>query len=173
MTDIALTEAAQIISSLGQFDAQIQASLQGRQTIQQLLEQTDPDKVQLIAISQQLEGDLDGFAMLLLDDESSMLFIRQLLNEPARLRELTEMEEEALSEVGNIMINCCLSNYMQLLKGRVGSHLPQVTRGHFSQILKTFVADDKAAFRVDIQIEGPASSYQGMLIWTDLKVPGI
>jgi chemotaxis protein CheY-P-specific phosphatase CheC len=48
------------------------------------------------------------------------------------------MEKEALTEIGNILINSCISNYSQLCGQVAGSQLPMLNRGLLMQLLMFF-----------------------------------
>lgn len=170
MTDIALLEAAHIVSSLGHLEVQINAISLGYDDQQKMAKLFEKTTTELVAVSQALEGDVSGHAIFLMNEDSTMTLVRELLNETVLLRELTEMEEEALSEVGNIIINSCLSNYMQLIKGKVGSQLPMITRGHISQLLKSYVGEIKPLpmFNIELSIQTRHNHYSGYLLLTQL-----
>lgn len=168
MSDHALAEASGIISTITRVKIQIDLASQGLIDLQQAILLFDESEPQLVAISQRLEGIVNGHALFLLKDDLSMLLIRELLKENARLRELTEMEEEALCEIGNIIINSCLSNYMEMFKGRVQSHLPRLSRAHYSHLLQGYSDEiiDSGLFYLGLRIVTPSQAIDACLLWT-------
>lgn len=168
MSDHALAEASGIISTITRVKIQIDLASQGLIDLQQAILLFDESEPQLVAISQKLEGIVNGHALFLLKDDLSMLLIRELLKENARLRELTEMEEEALCEIGNIIINSCLSNYMEMFKGRVHSHLPRLSRAHYSHLLQGYSDEiiDSGLFYLGLRIVTPSQVFDACLLWT-------
>lgn len=171
MTGHALAEAAGILSTISHTETRLSVVSMGTIGMEEapaLFDETEP---QMIAVSQRLEGIIKGHAIFMLNDDRSLILIRELLNEHAQLRELTEMEEEALAEVGNIIINRCLSNYTEILKGRVSCQLPLLTRGHYAQLLQEFsddIADDEL-FYIHLSIQTTLQAYSAYLLWTRLS----
>lgn len=168
MTEHALAEASGIISSVTRVDTQIEIVSQGLLDLQQAVQLFDESEPQVVAVSQQLDGIMNGHAIFMLKDDLSMDLIRELLKEKARLKELTEMEEEALSEIGNIIINSCLSNYADVLKGKVNSHLPILTRAHFSQLLQRYAEEilEHHFFSLVLNIVTPKQNSKACILWT-------
>lgn len=168
MSDHALAEASGIISSITRIKIQIKLESQGVIDLQQAVLLFDESEPQLVAVGQQLEGIVKGHALFLLKDDLSMELIRELLKENARLRDLTEMEEEALSEIGNIIINSCLSNYAELFNGRLHSHLPRLSRGHYSHLLQAYSDEiiDAGLFYLGLRIITPSQTIDAWLLWT-------
>lgn len=171
MSDHALVEASGVISSITKVKVQIEVVSQGYLDLQQTLKLFDEAEPLTVAVSQQLEGAINGHAIFLLKDDFCMPLMRELLKENARLRELTEMEEEALLEVGNIIINSCLSNYAGMLNSRLGAHLPQFTRVHYSQLLQSYAneIEGSGVFCVSLRIVTPAQIANASILWTGLS----
>jgi chemotaxis protein CheC len=171
MTDMAILEAASIVSSLSQCETHISVASSGSKNRHQTLELLAKDGTEVVAVSQTLQGAIGGHAILLLNENSGLKLIRDLLNEKAPLRELTEMEEEVLTEIGNIIINSCLSNYAQMVKGDIGSQLPVLTRGDSRHLLNIFLDEMKGSglFFIELKIDTGRHVYTGHLLWTRLS----
>lgn len=167
MSDHALAEASGIITSITQVKTQVDVVAQSLIDLQQAVLLFDESEPQMVAVSQQLEGIMDGHAIFMLKDDLSMALIRELLKEKASLRELTEMEEEALSEIGNVIINSCLSNYAEMFKGRVNSRLPFLSRGHYAQLLQGYSEEipDQGLFYLGLRIVTPSQVCDACILW--------
>ncbi|MDJ0881369.1 MAG: hypothetical protein QNJ56_06925 [Gammaproteobacteria bacterium] len=170
MTELGLQEAADMVSSLGQVNLVIKAVSVNYQDHQKVINILDDSVTELVAIGQSLEGDIEGQALFLMHEEACRSMIRELLNERALLRELTEMEEEALTEIGNIILNSCLSNYLQLFKGKVVSQLPTISKWHIKQLLSVFFEKNKrnVVMMVEISLESKYHQYSGYLLFNEL-----
>jgi chemotaxis protein CheC len=168
MTGQGLALAESVISSMNQLEVSLKIiayGMIGIDFIQKLFDQNDPE---VVTVSQRLQGDITGHALFMLSHENGMQLMRGLLKENARLRDLTEMEEEALLELGNIIINSCLASYLKLYKGKLSSDLPSLERDHYAQVMNEYRSEisGDALFYTQIQIEFMDKSFQGCLFWT-------
>jgi chemotaxis protein CheY-P-specific phosphatase CheC len=171
MSDHALVEASDIISSITGVRLQVEVVFQGYMDLPQMLRLFDESEPLTVAVSQKLQGVLNGHAILLLKDDACLPLVRELLMEKARLRELTEMEEEGLLEIANIIINSCSSHYAEMLNGRVESHLPDLLRLHYSQLLQLYAHEiqDTGIFCIGLRIVTPAQVTNANILWTGLS----
>ena len=89
----------------------------------------------LVAVSEAFEGALTGAALLVFPEDHCHGLVRAVLPHMADLDEIIEMEQEALSEIGNILINSCLSTLANMLRQRITTSLPRVVYGGAMDIL--------------------------------------
>lgn len=91
----------------------------------------------IAAVRQHFQGPFWGDAILLFPQEKSLELVRILLREEnIPLETLTELERDALTEVGNIILNCCLSSLGDMLHYEVTSHLPIFITGTATEVLE-------------------------------------
>jgi chemotaxis protein CheC len=168
MTTEGLAMAASVVSSITHVDTELKIFSYGMIGLDYLYKLFDQPEPEVIAISQLLQGAMQGHVLLMMNHEIGMQVMRGLLRENARLRELTEMEEEALLELGNIIINSCLCSYLKLNKSRLISHLPRLDRGHYSQIMNEYRSEilDDEMFFTQIQVTFSDKNYLVCLLWT-------
>jgi chemotaxis protein CheC len=76
-------------------------------------------------IHQVFQGPMDGDALLLLDYESALTLTALLTNEPPVDR-LDSSAREVLTEVGNILLNACLSMFGDLLHVHLAFSVPRL-----------------------------------------------
>lgn len=167
----ALTEAEAAITELTQCETRIDLQSLGMIDVHDAVGLFNEREADMIAVSQALNGVINGHGIFVINESRSMVWLRQLLNEKARLKELTQMEEESLGELGNIILNSCLGNYLDMLKGVVTSQLPQLNRGHYTQLLQGFLQEigDEDIFYVNINISSGDISCQACMLWTGLS----
>jgi chemotaxis protein CheC len=67
---------------------------------------------------------LDGGAMLVFTEQEGLRLVARLLDSPFPLPKLAEAEAEALSEVGNIILNACLAQIADALQIYLETSLP-------------------------------------------------
>ena len=84
----------------------------------------------LVAVHQVFEGDITGRALLIFPETKSLELVRAVTGGELPLEDIIELEQEALAETGNIILNGCLSTIANLLKRSLKMSLPEVLRGH-------------------------------------------
>lgn len=76
------------------------------------------------AVSQSFDGPFKGEAMLVFPEERSLELVRSLLKVDVPLNTLTDLEQEALMEVGNIILNACLGSISNVLGEPINCSMP-------------------------------------------------
>ncbi len=69
----------------------------------------------LVAIRQNFHGELTGTSLLLFPGAESLELVRTLLGEKMPLTALTELEQETLLDVGNVILNAFLVSFTQMM----------------------------------------------------------
>lgn len=87
----------------------------------------------LIAVHQIFEGDITGRALLIFPEPKSLELVRAITRNQLSLEDILELEQEALAETGNIILNGCLSTIANLLQRNLRISLPEVLRGEGSE----------------------------------------
>lgn len=168
MTEHALSEASGILSAVCQNELHIKLldiKVLDASCYQSLFEK--PDTL-VYVVSQLVQTNNVGQFLFVIEDDVCKNFMRQLLHEQARLRELTELEEEAFMEVGNIVINKCINNYAQILNQDLGSHLPSLTSGTISTLMQQVIMEQESSdfLYVKLQMVSAKSQDSAYLLWT-------
>lgn len=76
-------------------------------------------------VTQEFTNDMNAKAMLLFSEESILFIMRQIMGEELDDEMLQELEDETLCELGNIMINACISSLADAVGKPIPSSLPQ------------------------------------------------
>jgi len=93
------------------------------------------------AIKQRFEGALSGEAILLFPQDKSLELVRVMMkNDALPLHVLTELEGDALTEVGNIILNSCLGSLANMLTQELNSELPIFISGSAIEVLNACIA---------------------------------
>ncbi|HZO23049.1 MAG TPA: chemotaxis protein CheX [Steroidobacteraceae bacterium] len=83
----------------------------------------------LVAVHQDFEGAISGRAFLIFPEARSMELVRAVVGGDLSLEEITELEQEALAETGNILLNGCLGTIANNLERSLRISLPEVVHG--------------------------------------------
>ncbi|MEH6476938.1 MAG: chemotaxis protein CheX [Sneathiella sp.] len=80
-------------------------------------------------VFQDFKGSVVGRSALLFPIQKSFNLVKALLKDMANDDEMTEMEQEALSEVGNVILNACIATMVDTLGLEIEVEIPQYIRG--------------------------------------------
>src|SRR6201985_1741651 len=83
----------------------------------------------LVAVHQVFEGDITGRALLIFPEKKSLELVRAITGGELPLEDIIELEQEALAETGNILLNSCLATIANMLHRSLKMSLPEVLRG--------------------------------------------
>ena len=99
----------------------------------------EKDVSRLVGVHQDFEGDIRGRALLIFPEKKSIELVRAVVGGDLSLEEIVELEQEALAETGNVLLNGCLSTIANHLGRSLKISLPEVIYGEGSDF---FAATD-------------------------------
>lgn len=117
----------------------------------------------LVAIHQDFEGDIRGRALLIFPEARSMELIRALVGSELSLDDIIELEQEALAETGNILLNGCLSTIANSLQRNLKISLPEVIRGEGADFFRANSDGHQAVLFIYINFAVKQRDIQGFL----------
>ncbi|KXJ56391.1 MAG: chemotaxis protein CheC [Thalassospira sp. Nap_22] len=97
------------------------------------------------AVSQSFHGPFTGEAMLVFPEFRSLELVRSLLKVDVPLDTLTDLEQEALMEVGNIILNACLGSISNVLGEPINCSMPTFRKRETRALLDDDTAGGSAA----------------------------
>jgi chemotaxis protein CheC len=83
----------------------------------------------LVAVQQSFEGPFSGRALLIFPEAQSLELVRSIVGAEHSLEDIIDLEQEALAETGNIILNACLATIANVLRRTMRMSLPSVVRG--------------------------------------------
>lgn len=98
-----------------------------RKSAASLIGQRESEK--LVAIQQHFEGPFSGRALLIFPESNGLSLVRAIVGDEMGEADLADMEEEALAETGNVILNGCLGSMGNMLQHTLKMSLPHVRRG--------------------------------------------
>jgi chemotaxis protein CheC len=98
-----------------------------REAAAKLVERGESPK--LVAVQQSFEGPFSGRALLIFPQAQSLELVRSIVGDEHSLEDVIDLEQEALAETGNIILNSCLATMANVLRRTMRMSLPAVIRG--------------------------------------------
>jgi chemotaxis protein CheC len=83
----------------------------------------------LVAVQQSFEGPFSGRALLIFPEAQSLELVRSIVGDEHSLEDIIDLEQEALAETGNVILNACLATIANVLRRTMRMSLPSVVRG--------------------------------------------
>jgi chemotaxis protein CheC len=87
----------------------------------------------LVAVHQIFEGEITGRALLIFPEARSLELVRAVIGGDLSVEEIIELEQEALAETGNVILNGCLSTMANMLERSLKISLPEILHGESSE----------------------------------------
>lgn len=108
-------------------------------------------------VKQQFSGEFSAKAMLLFTEERSMEIVRDMMGSSLSSEQLAEYEQEAMCELGNIILNACLSSMADVLAIPLQGSLPDYVIDSSELIIQRIVAEQGEpvllVLHIDLRIE--------------------
>jgi chemotaxis protein CheC len=95
-----------------------------------------PDNPKLVAVRQDFDGAFAGRALLIFPEKNSLELVRAVVGRELPLEDIVDLEDEALAETGNIILNSWVATLANLLKSALKMSLPVVIRGDSKRIFE-------------------------------------
>jgi chemotaxis protein CheC len=89
----------------------------------------------ICGVSQHYEGAFSTEALLMFPEHKSLEIVRLMVGEAVPLAELSGMEQEAMSEIGNIILNSCVGTLANIFQQELHGSLPVYHVGSSDEIL--------------------------------------
>jgi chemotaxis protein CheC len=95
-------------------------------------------KTDVSGVHQHFQGAFGGDAMLLFPEEQSLELVRAVLQQDdMTLTDLTDMEQEAMTEIGNVILNACLCSMADMFGKQMLGDIPEFVQGSLAQVFST------------------------------------
>ena len=114
---------------------------------------TKKEHVKLVAIRQDFSGVLSGRALLIFPEAGSLELVRIVVGRQLPIEDIVDLEDEALAETGNIILNSWVATIANLLKHSLKMSLPVVLRGENQDIFDAQSAGENLVLFLHIRFE--------------------
>lgn len=123
----------------------------------------DAGQAAVSAVRQRYSGAINSEAVLMFPAERGLQLVQMMVGGELPLDQLAEMEQEALSEIGNILLNSVMASVADALQIQLDGSLPTVELSLVDSVLRSQHEDGGAVLMVDIQFEVAAREVKGLL----------
>lgn len=96
----------------------------------------------ICGIEQQFRSSFSGKAILIFPENRSLELVRLMVGLDTPLAQVTELEQDALAEIGNIVLNACLASLSTMFNQRFELDIPQLVFGDSSSVLLGYEEDN-------------------------------
>jgi chemotaxis protein CheC len=100
----------------------------------------------LVAVQQEFAGPFSGRALLMFPESNGLSLVRAIVGDEMEHADLLDMEDEALAETGNVILNGCLGSMANMLQYTLTMSLPNVRRGDSKALFGVFDAPSSGNF---------------------------
>jgi len=119
------------------------------------------------AVKQSFSGPFDAQAMLLFTEDRALEIVHDMMGSQVGIEDVAEFEQEAMCELGNIILNACLSSMADVLDLTLASSLPVYSVGETDALLWQIVseADQSVMLVLHIDLAIVKRQSQGYLVF--------
>jgi chemotaxis protein CheC len=122
-----------------------------RQAASKLVERNKATK--LVAVQQSFEGPFAGRALLIFPEAQSLELVRAIVGDEHSLEVVIDLEQEALAETGNIILNGCLATIANVLHRTMRMSLPSIVRGDGAKLFEVNETSSAGQFVLFLYID--------------------
>ena len=103
-------------------------------------------------ISQNFAGPFDAQAQLIFPEANALEIVRLMVGPHMSIHELSEFEQEAMCEVGNIILNACMSSLADILRVSFTSTLPRHSFGNTDELPVVETRGDRMVLVLQVEM---------------------
>jgi len=105
------------------------------------------------AVHQTFTGVFEAEAILLFAEDHALEIVRDMMNSQISIEDLAEFEQEAMCELGNIILNACLSAMADMLSIPMDCSLPDYSVSTIDEIVQRINAGEDDAYLLLLHID--------------------
>lgn len=128
-------------------------------------------------VHQTFSGSFQAEALLLFTEEHALEIVRDMMGSQISLEDLAEFEQEAMCELGNIILNACLSAMADMLNIPLDCSLPDYTVATTEEIFRRVSDDEKQPYvlllHIDLAIEKRRSEGHLIFLLSSTSLEGL
>ncbi len=164
--NVGVGQAAHALSQLAGSEVRLNVPLVEMVTKQGISDQLSGHGTDRIcAVRQEFSGALNTQAVLMFPVQQSLQLVQLMVGGDVPLEQLGEMEQEALAEIGNILLNSVVSGIADVLSIRFDGSLPQVEIGRVVDVLIGQGQLDEIVLSLQIDFAIDALEIHGYLVF--------
>jgi chemotaxis protein CheC len=119
----------------------------------------------ICAVRQGFSGVINTDALLMFPVDQSLQLVQLMVGDEFPLAQLSEMEQESLAEIGNILLNSVVSSVADMLQIEFEGTLPQVELGQVGHLLDSGQGLDDLILSLQIDFSIDSRQIKGYLVF--------
>ncbi len=119
----------------------------------------------ICAVRQGFSGAINTEALLMFPVDQSLQLVQLMVGDDFPLAQLSEMEQESLAEIGNILLNSVVSSVADMLDIEFEGTLPQVELGQVAEVLHASESLEDLILSLQINFKIASRHIQGYLVF--------
>jgi len=118
----------------------------------------------IVSIAQDIGGPFQARSILLFHEDNSLVVVKQMLGEHIPEELLPELQEEALTEIGNVVLNACIGAISKTMNKTFCVDIPSFQQAGPEQIFSSNnLRDDNVILLLEIDLTLKQSDISGYL----------
>ena len=97
---------------------------------------SDTVSTSVSAVHQDFYGPIWGKALLFFPEKKSLELVRAVLGDSMPIEVLGEMAQEGMTEIGNVILNACLSSFADMFGQQINTGIPEFFNGNVENLFK-------------------------------------
>lgn len=105
------------------------------------------------AVRQKFGGPFSLDATLLFREEKALEIVQEMLGSQVSVEDLVDFEHEAMCELGNVILNACMSAIADMLSIELSSTLPEYSVGGAETVISKLMSDESQPLVLVLHID--------------------
>ena len=116
--------------------------------------------MEIRAVTQRFSGDFQGQALLMFSKENGMQLVSLLLGNKIPIEDLSELEQDSLVEIGNVILNACFGTVINFLDSSITIEMPEFIQGNLNKIF-TYSSEQDWSLYIKVKFSLPSENIAG------------
>jgi chemotaxis protein CheC len=119
----------------------------------------------ICAVSQHFSGPFEADTMLIFPEDKTMLIVKKMIGGVVAAQDISEMEQDALTEIGNIVLNTCVSSLGDTFCKKFNGSTPTYRLGHRNEIIDSPSTSEGVILALHIDLFMKKDEIHGYLVF--------
>lgn len=120
------------------------------------------EEIEISAVTQRFDGDFKGQALLMFSKESGLQLVRTLLGNKIPLEALSDLEQDSLVEIGNVILNACFGTVINFLKSSINIEMPEFVQGNINKVF-IYSSENDWSLYIKVKFSLPHDNIEGYI----------
>lgn len=116
--------------------------------------------IEVSAVTQRFSGDFQGQALLMFSKENGLQLVSLLLGNKIPIEDLSELEQDSLVEIGNVILNAFFGTVINFLQSSISIEMPEFIQGNLNQIF-TYSSKYDWSLYIKVKFSLPSENIAG------------